>query len=126
MNVLMASLSVQLAIYGSAWLLMGLGYRLNRNVVVLWSAGWFCGSACAGLLFFSEVEPPMGRDFYVNSLAVFAFVFLSRGIDVYVGHHTSRWNYVFAGVGLVLLELVWEGQTLLNSNLACLPNFRVL
>jgi diguanylate cyclase (GGDEF)-like protein len=104
----MASLAVQLAIYGGAWLFLGVGYRLKREVALLWAAGWFCGAACTALSYCVRLDLPISRDLWINSLVVAAFMFLSRGVGTYTGHRSTRWDVVAVGAGILMIEVLRE------------------
>lgn len=128
MNIAMASLSAQLAIYALAWLLMGLTFHLRRRVALLWSAAWFSGAGCALLVFISGTTTAVSLDLAVNTLAIGCFLLIQRGMDVFTRRRSQRWFFVFVLSGLLLIEalrqfgpesIVW--QVALFTLIACCP-----
>jgi diguanylate cyclase (GGDEF)-like protein len=106
LNILMASLSAQLLIYGTAWLVMGLGFRLKRSVALLWAAGWYCGALCTALLYFSPVQRPISPELAINLLAICIFLLLQQGVDDFTGYPARRWVFVLLLLGLLLIEVL--------------------
>lgn len=104
MNVIMASVSVQLLLYGVMWLVLGLGYRLKRTVALQWAAAWLLGAAATALVFMNTVEPLLGRDLAVNLLVVSAFLLLRQGIDNFTGGTRWKWDFVVVLGGLLVIE----------------------
>ena len=104
MNILMASLSAQLLVYSAAWLGIGLGYRLKRQVTLMWSTGWLMGAGATGLLYFNALELPLSRDLVIDSLAVTGFMLVRQGVDAFVGAKTRLWDYALMACGLLAVE----------------------
>lgn len=100
MNFLMASLAVQLLVYGSAWLVVGQVFKVNRLASSFWAAAWFCAAGACVAVFLAGQAGGWTSGFVQNLLIVTSFVLLQKGIDLYT-HRPLRWldAYVlFAGV----------------------------
>ena len=106
MNLLMASLSVQLLIYATAWLLMGQVFKVNRLAASFWAAAWYCAAGATGAVFYAGRAGVWTSDGMQNLLSITAFVLLQKGIDLYTSR-TLRW--LDAGVllaGVLTIELL--------------------
>jgi diguanylate cyclase (GGDEF)-like protein len=106
MNIVMASLAVQLTLYAVAWLLLGLGFRVRRRVAILWSAGWFAGACCTLLVFLSGVAIPFNVELAINLSLASCFLLLQQGVDAFAEHPSRRWEFVGVLVGMVLVEIL--------------------
>ena len=106
LNILMASLSAQLVIYGTAWLVMGLGFRLKRSVALSWAAGWYCGALCTGVIFFSQTLLPISTELVINFLALSMFLLLQKGVDEFTHHVSWRWGFVVILSAVLAMEFL--------------------
>lgn len=95
---------MQLGIYAVAWLVVGLGFGLNRGVAGLWSAGWFSGMVATALVFLGDRVPGPFRDLITNTFVVVAFSLIQEGVARYTRTPSYRGLWVALGVGLVLIE----------------------
>ncbi len=106
MNHPMLALSVQLLVYAAAWLVLGLGYHLNRRVALSWSLAWFCLASGALALYLTPGDQQAATFFLVNSLIVFGFALLQHGVAVFTGvaglDRRQMAGYV---AGILLLEV---------------------
>lgn len=129
MNHPMLALSVQLLVYAVAWLVLGLGYHLNRRVALAWSLAWFCLSSGALALYLTPGEQQADVFFLVNSLIVAGFVLLHHGVAVFTGVPGLGWRQVAAYAAGILavevLRLLGTDWTVLRvavfTTLACWP-----
>lgn len=128
MNIAMASLAAQLAIYALAWLLTGLTFQLRRKVAILWAAAWFSGAVCALLVFVSGTFTAFSLDLAVNTLAICCFLLIQQGMDVFTRQRSPRWVFVLVLTGLLLIEglrqagppwIVW--QVTVFTLITCYP-----
>lgn len=128
MNIAMASLAAQLAIYALAWLLTGLTFQLRRKVAILWAAAWFSGAVCAVLVFVSGTFTAFSLDLAVNTLAICCFLLIQQGMDVFTRQRSPRWVFVLVLTGLLLIEglrqagppwIVW--QVTVFTLITCYP-----
>ena len=106
MNIVMASLAVQLTLYAVAWLLLGLGFRVRRRVAILWSAGWFAGACCTLLVFLSASTIASNVELVVNLSLASCFLLLQQGVDAFAEHPSRRWEFVGVLVGMALVEVL--------------------
>jgi diguanylate cyclase (GGDEF)-like protein len=127
-NVVMASLSVQLAIYGLSWLVVGMGFRLKRDIALLWAAGWLLGAAGTGLLCISPKVLGDFRDLFVNALVVYSFAALYLGVERYTDHWPGIRILFLLAAGLAAIELLRPlgdaseiARVWLFTAIACLP-----
>ncbi|TAH13674.1 MAG: GGDEF domain-containing protein [Curvibacter sp.] len=120
LNHLMASLSVQLVIYATAWLVLGLRFQLKREVALLWSAGWFFLAVGTALVFFNTLPLPVPRNLLTNFMIVGAFVLLQRGVDEFAGHTARRWDFLYLLLGLLLIEVLRGHGDFTNTLRVCL------
>jgi len=128
MNIAMASLAAQLAIYALAWLLTGLTFQLRRKVAILWAAAWFSGAVCALLVFVSGTFTAFSLELVVNILAICCFLLIQQGMDVLTRRKSPRWVYVMLLFGLVVIETLRQFasawilvQVVLFTLVACWP-----
>ena len=110
LNTLMASLSVQLAIYSAAWLCLALGFRIKREASLLWAAAWACATVCTALVyntglggFQGELRGPLLQ----NMMALLTLIFLQKGVERFTQHPTRAWDFV--PLLLTLLAVEWLG-----------------
>lgn len=128
MNIAMASLAAQLAIYALAWLLLGLTFGMQRKVAILWSAAWFSGAGCALLVFISGAYTEVSLELVVNILAICCFLLIQQGMDVLTRRRSPRWVYVVVLCGLAVIETLRQVasawilvQVVLFTLVACWP-----
>jgi diguanylate cyclase (GGDEF)-like protein len=101
----MFSLSAQLLVYAAAWLMLGLGFQLNRRVAVSWSIAWFCAAGGALLLLLEAQYPSIWLDVVVNLLIISSFVLLQRGVDAFTGKPVGGLGLVAVySAGLLAIE----------------------
>jgi diguanylate cyclase (GGDEF)-like protein len=101
----MFSLSAQLLTYAAAWLMLGLGFQLNRRVAVSWSIAWFCAAFGALLLYLEAQYPSFRVEGVVNLLITGSFVLLQRGVDVFTGKPAGgRGLIAVYAAGLLTIE----------------------
>lgn len=101
MNVLMAALSVQLALYGAAWLVIASGFRLYPKVSGRWAAGWMLSALGTALLAVRPTVLLPVLDLLVNLSIICSFLLLRRGLTLFL---RSPWSY--RGVALALAFVV--------------------
>ena len=106
MNIVMASLAVQLTLYAVAWLLLGLGFRVRSRVAILWSAGWFAGASCTLLVFLSGVTITVNVELAINLSLASCFLLLQQGVDAFAEHPSRRWEFVGVLLGMALVEVL--------------------
>jgi diguanylate cyclase (GGDEF)-like protein len=106
MNIVMASLAVQLTLYAVAWLLLGLGFKVRRRVAILWSAGWFAGACCTLLVFLSGSTITFSVELAVNLSLASCFLLLQQGVDAFAEHPSRRWEFVGVLLGMALVEVL--------------------
>ena len=106
MNIVMASLAVQLTLYAVAWLLLGLGFRVRRRVAILWSAGWFAGACGTLLVFLSGVTITVNVELAINLSLASCFLLLQQGVDAFAEHPSRRWEFVGVLLGMALVEVL--------------------
>ena len=103
----MPALALQLLIYAMAWLVLGLGYRLNRRVALSWSLAWFLGASGALTLYLSAAYFSVNVDLIVNLFMVSCFLLLHHGVDRFTGRHETGWITVALCVsGVLLVEVM--------------------
>ncbi len=107
MNILMASLSVQLAIYAAAWLVIALGFKVKQQATLLWGLGWLCGAACTALVFSGGLDGLVRTTLAQNVLALVSFVLLQKGAERFSDLPSLRWDYVPLLLALGVVE--WLG-----------------
>lgn len=90
----MASLSIQLAMYGVAWLVLALGFQVKRQASMLWGWGWICAAACAALLFSRGLDGLVPGALAQNTLALMSFVLLQKGADRFSNIASPRWDFL--------------------------------
>lgn len=103
MNTWMGSLSVQLAIYSAAWLVLALGFRVKKDATVLWSLGWLSAAASTTLLFTDGLGGLVRMALVQNALVVLSFVLLQKGAEQFGSYPPRRWDFVplFLLLGIV-------------------------
>jgi diguanylate cyclase (GGDEF)-like protein len=106
MNTVMASLTIQLALYAVAWLLLGLGFRVRRRVAIMWSAGWFAGACCTLLVFLSGSIITFNVELAINLSLASCFLLLQQGVDAFAEHRSRRWEFVCVLMGVALVEVL--------------------
>lgn len=106
MNIVMASLAVQLTLYAVAWLLLGLGFRVRRRVAILWSAGWFAGACCTLLVFLSGSIVTFSVELAVNLSLASCFLLLQQGVDAFADHPSRRWEFAGVLLGMAMVEVM--------------------
>lgn len=128
MNTAMASLAVQLAMYGVAWLLVGISYRLRRNVAIFWSAAWFAGAVSTLLVYLSGTHIAFNIDLAVNLGVMSCFLLIQQGVDAFTGHRARRWEFVVVLCAMLLVEWLrrlgegWDlWRLLLFTLIVCWP-----
>jgi diguanylate cyclase (GGDEF)-like protein len=118
MNVLMAALSVQLALYGTAWLVFALTFRLYPQVSQHWAGGWLLSALGTALLFFQPAALHGVLDLVVNLCIIGAFICLHHGVVLFA-RGTPRRSPVAIALGIVLLieviRLVLPGSMVLRT-----------
>ena len=106
MNVMMAALSVQLALYGTAWAVFALTFRLYPQVSWRWAGGWFLSAVGTTLLALRPAALSAVLDLTVNFCIIAAFVCLHHGVVLFA-RETPRRSPAAIAMGVVLLvELV--------------------
>ncbi len=101
----MFSLSAQLLVYAAAWLMLGLGFQLNRRVAISWSIAWFCAAGGALLLYLEAQYTSIRFAMLVNLLIISSFVLLQRGVDVFTGKPVDgRGLIAVYAAGLLTIE----------------------
>jgi diguanylate cyclase (GGDEF)-like protein len=106
MNVMMAALSVQLALYGAAWMVFALNFRLYPQISARWAGGWLLSAAGTTLLALRPTALAQVLDVVVNVSIIGAFVCLHHGVVLF-GRETPRRTPAFIALGiLALLEVV--------------------
>lgn len=129
MNHPMSALSIQLLLYAVAWLVLGLGFQLNRRVVLAWSMAWFCAGVAALVLYSAGRFPQTNVDLWVNMLIIISFVCLQRGVNIFAGQPIARPLLLGAyAVGVLTVEVLrrlgpdWvEWRVALFTLLVCWP-----
>lgn len=112
MNVLMAALSVQLALYGVAWLAIALSFRLYPPVSLRWAGGWLLSACGTALLFWSPPALSYGFDLVVDLLIIGAFILLQQGVTLFLRAPLQhRWS----ALALALVALI-EGLRLADPD----------
>lgn len=118
MNVLMAALSVQLTLYGVAWLAIALSFRLYPRVSLRWAAGWLLSALGTALLVWRPALLAPVQDLVVNLLIIGAFLLLQQGVTLFVrAPLQQRWAVLaLALVALIEgLRLVWPDTLVLQT-----------
>jgi diguanylate cyclase (GGDEF)-like protein len=91
-NILMAALAVQMALYAAGWVALGWRFRLQPVVSLTWSAGWFLSALGAALVYW---QPPglssSHTALLTNTAILLSFVLLHRGVVLYTGAQPSAW-----------------------------------
>ena len=115
MNVLMAALSVQLALYGLAWLAIALSFNLYPRVSLRWAAGWWLTALGTTLLVWRPQLPAPVLGLVVDLSIIGAFILLRQGVTLFLRaplrHH---WSALALAVGLLtqLVHQAWPDNTL--------------
>jgi diguanylate cyclase (GGDEF)-like protein len=110
-EMMIVSLSVQMALYGIAWLVIGIGFKLKRQVALLWGAGWLLLSAATGQY---QGGPDTFGEYHrlvTNTLVVYGFISLYGGVEAYLGKGPGMralWLPVLGLLGVELLRLGGE------------------
>lgn len=102
MNVLMAVLSVQLALYGAAWATIAFGFRLYPAVSLRWAAGWTLSVLGTALLVWQPAVLAPVRDVLVDVAIIGAFLLLRQGIALFL-HIPWQPHWAALALGVVLL-----------------------
>ena len=106
MNVMMAALSVQLALYGTAWTVFALTFRLYPQVSRRWAGGWFLSAAGTTLLALRPAALSGVLDLVVNFCIIGAFICLHHGVVMFARETPRRTPAVIALGVVLLVELV--------------------
>lgn len=104
----MASLSVQLAIYSAAWLVLALGFQVKREASLLWGLGWLSAALCAALVFSDGLGGWVRSTLAQNFLALVAFVLLQKGAERFAEVPSRRFDYL--PLLLILGFVEWLAQ----------------
>lgn len=94
LNTLMASLSIQFALYGAAWLVIALGYKVKRRATVLWGLGWLCGSMSTALVFSGGLGGLLRSNLAQNVLLLLSLILLQKGAERFCDIPWHRWDYI--------------------------------
>lgn len=106
MNVMMAALSVQLALYGVAWMVFALTFRLYPQVSRRWAGGWFLSAIGTTLLAVRPTALSGVLDLVVNLCIIGAFACLHHGVVMFA-KETPRLTPAAIAIGIVgLVEVV--------------------
>lgn len=108
MNVLMAALSVQLALYGAAWVAIAYSFHLYPPVSMRWAAGWMLSALGTALLtWHPEWVGPM-RELLVNLAIIAAFLLLHHGLTLFLHiPWQQHWAVLAIGVVVAIEMLHW-------------------
>ncbi len=114
MNVLMAALSVQLALYGAAWLAIAFSFRLYPAVSLRWAAGWMLSALGTALLTARPAGLLPVLDLLVNLSIIGAFILLRQGNSLFLRTAVRHHGSVLAMAVVLLIELLhlFAGDTL--------------
>lgn len=118
MNVLMAVLSVQLVLYGAAWVAIAFGFRLYPPVSLRWAAGWMLSALGTAVLVWHPVVLAPVLDVLVDVAIIGTFLLLCQGIALFL---RTPWQPHWAALALgvvaltELLRLVAEASTVLQT-----------
>ena len=102
MNVMMAALSVQLALYGTAWLIFALTFHLYPQVSRRWAAGWFLSTVGTTLLVLQPTVLHDVQDLVVNLCIIGAFIYLHHGVVLF-GQGTPRRTPAIIALAIIVL-----------------------
>lgn len=106
MNILMAALAVQMALYAAGWATLGWGFKLKPTISLTWALGWLLSACGAALLWW---HPPglsaSHSAFLINVTVLLAFVLLHRGVVLYTGVAPPSWVAWSALSAPVLIEV---------------------
>lgn len=106
MNVMMAALSVQLALYATAWGVFAASFRLYPQISLRWAAGWLLSAVGTALLFLRPT-PLLGiLDLLVNASIIGAFACLQQGMTLFAREPLRNGPLWLAGGIVVLIEIV--------------------
>lgn len=129
MNVLMAALSVQLALYGVAWLAIAWSFRLYPQVSLRWASGWLLSACGTALLFWRPPVLSDMLDLVVNLLIIGAFILLQQGVTLFLrAPQQHRWPVLaLLIVGLIeVLRLTQPNTMVLRTWLFTLATWVAL
>lgn len=102
MNALMGALAVQLILYGVAWLVLALVFRLYPRTCLLWAAGWLLSAVGTALLFIQPDAVSTVLDLLVNLCIIFAFACLQQGVTLFL-RESLHWRWHAMAVAVVVL-----------------------
>jgi diguanylate cyclase (GGDEF)-like protein len=102
MNALMGALAVQLILYGVAWLVLALVFRLYPRTCLLWAAGWLLSAVGTALLFIQPDAVSTVLDLLVNLCVIFAFACLQQGVTLFL-RESLHWRWHAMAVAVVVL-----------------------
>lgn len=111
---MLTALSIQLALYAIAWLLMGVSFRLAREAVVAWSSAWAILSFITFWLASPNLASRNGTPELVNVAVVLAFSLLLWGTAKVTQLPISKFlSYLPLGLVFVvnLLRFFWLEET---------------
>lgn len=118
MNVLMAALSVQLSLYGAAWIAVALGFRLYPRTSLRWAAGWLVSALGTAVLFWRPPVLAPVLDLVVNLSIIAAFILLQQGISLFLREPLQHRVAILALGVLTLIEVVrllWPDTMVLRT-----------
>lgn len=106
MNVMMAALAVQLALYSTAWAIFAATFRLYPGVSYRWAGGWALGALGAALLFWLPAALQDMRELLVNTAILGSFTLLHLGMALFARAPARQAVLWVAAVLLGLIEWV--------------------
>lgn len=104
LNVSMASLCIQLALYSVAWLALALIFKVKRKPALLWSIGWLFATLGTGLIFSDGLWGLIKGPFVQNFCVMAAFVFIQRGVDKFTNSKPITWHIYVMLAALLIVQ----------------------
>lgn len=101
MNYALASLAVELLLFASAWLAVGLSIRAHRKACFSWAWGWLLIALAALLMFVRPAWAALNMDVPINFLLLTAFLLLQQGL-AHMAQRTPHPAYMLTTYGGML------------------------
>lgn len=102
----MIFLTVQLTLYGLAWLVIGLSFQLKPKVALYWGGGWLLIAGGAGMTFSGLELMAAYRPTLINIQLMVGFILLHRGVEVYTRAVPDKSAFLFPIICFLSLEIL--------------------
>ncbi|OYU45318.1 MAG: hypothetical protein CFE44_08140 [Burkholderiales bacterium PBB4] len=128
LNTLAASLVLQLCIYSTVWLVIGLGFQINRRAALWWSAGFFSIALCMAVVQMDGGGVVLGDSLLRNWFALLSFVLIRRGVEVFTERPHATMDWIGALGATVVMEVLRQlgehtfvARVVVFTAMACWP-----